>query len=118
MNLKESVSHVLKLITKTAAALVDMSKREELLHNIDMQIEIIQSILDAETETAEFIDSFGLHEINIDAVKDCKTRFIEINQQILIHIQKVQSYGYNLGTIYTAVQLEITTLYKELTLLS
>lgn len=118
MSWEESISHVLKLITKTAAALVDTAKCEELLHNVDMQIELIQSVLDAETETAELIDSFGLHEINVDAVKHCKTRFIEINQQILMHIQKIQLYGYNLGTIYSAVQLEIATLYKELSLLS
>lgn len=118
MNLEESISHVLNLIIKTAAALADMAKCEELLHNIDMQVELIQSVLDAETETAELIDSFGLNEINVDAVKHCKTRFIEINQQILMHIQKVQLCGYNLSTIYTAVQLEIATLYKELTLLS
>lgn len=118
MNLKESVSHVLKLITKTAAALADMAECKELLHNINMQIELIQSILTAEAETAEFIDSFGLHEINVDAVKCCKTRFIEINQKILMHIQKIQLCGYNLRTIYSAVQLEIATLYKELSLLS
>lgn len=118
MNLEESISHVLKLITKTAAALADMAECKELLHNVDMQIELIQSVLDAETETAEFIDSFGFHEINVDAVKRCKTRFIEINQQILMHIQKVQLCGYDLGTIYTAVQLEIMTLSKELNLLS
>ena len=76
------------------------------------------SVLDAETETAEFIESFGLHEINAEAVRHCKTRFIEINQQILVHIQKIQSYGYNLGPIYGTVQLEIATLYKELSLLS
>lgn len=118
MSWEESVNHVLKLITKTAAALADMARCEELLHNIDMQVELIQGVLDAETETAELIDSFGLNEINVDAVKHCKTRFIEINQQILIHIQKIQSYGYNLGTIYNAVQLEILTLSKELSLLS
>ena len=118
MNWEESISHVLKLITKTAAALADMAECKELLHNVDMQIELIQSVLTAETETAELIDSFGLDGINIDAVKHCKKRFIEINQQILIHIQKIQSYGYNLGTIYTAVQLEILTLSKELSLLS
>lgn len=118
MNFEESISHVLKLITKTAAALADMAECEELLHNIDVQTELIQSVLGAETETAEFINSFGFHEINVDAVKDCKTRFIEINQKILMHIQKIQLCGYDLGTIYTAVQLEINTLYKELTLLS
>lgn len=118
MNWEESISHVLKLITKTAAALADMAECKELLHNIDMQVELIQSILTAETETAELIDNFGCHEINVDAVKDCKTRFIEINQQVLMHIQKIQSYGYNLGTIYSTVQLEIATLYKELSLLS
>lgn len=118
MNWEESISHVLKLITKTAAALADMAKCEEILYNVDMQIELIQSVLDAETETAELIDNFGLNEININAVKHCKIRFIEINQQILMHIQKVQLYGYNLGTIYTAVQLEILTLNKELSLLS
>jgi len=118
MSWKESISHVLKLITKTAAALADTAKCEEILHNVDMQIELIQSVLDAETETAELIDSFGLNEINVDAVKHCKTRFIEINQQILMHIQKIQLNGYNLGTIYTAVQLEILTLSKELSLLS
>lgn len=118
MSWEESVNYVLKLITKTAAALADMAECKELLHNIDMQVELIQSILTAETETAELIDSFGLNEINVDAVKHCKTKFIEINQQILMHIQKVQLCGYNLGMIYTAVQLEIATLYKELTLLS
>ncbi|MDE6021191.1 MAG: hypothetical protein K2H01_09405 [Ruminococcus sp.] len=118
MNREESISHVLKLITKTAAALADMAECEELLHNTDMQIELIQSVLTAEAETAELIDSFGADEINIDAVKHCKKRFIEINQQILIHIQKIQLCGYDLDTIYSAVQLEIATLYKELFLLS
>ena len=118
MNWEESISHVLKLIAKTAAALADMAECKELLHNTDIQIELIQSVLTAEAETAELIDSFGADEINIDAVKRCKTRFIEINQQILMHIQKIQLCGYDLGTIYNAVQLEIATLYKELTLLS
>lgn len=115
---EESISRVLDLIARTAAALADMAACEELLHNMDAQSRLIQSILDAEAETAEFIESFGLHEINVDAVRHCKTRFIEINQQILMHIQKIQSYGYNLGSIYGTVQLEIATLYKELTLLS
>ncbi len=118
MNWEKRIGHVLELITKTAAALADAAECEEILHNTDMQIELIQSILNAETETAELIDSFGLNEINANAVKLCKTRFIEINQQILMHIQKIQLYGYNLGTIYSAVQLEIMTLSKELSLLS
>lgn len=115
---EKSINRVLDLITRTAAALADMAECEELLNNVDVQRSLIQSVLDAETETAEFIESFGLHEINVDAVRNCKTRFIEINQQILMHIQKIQSYGYNLGSIYTTVQLEIATLYKELSLLS
>lgn len=114
---EESISRVLDLITRTAAALADMAECEELLHNMDAQSSLIQSVLDAETETAEFIESFGLHEINVDAVKHCKTRFIEINQQILMHIQKIQLYGYNLGTIYATVQLEILTLSKEIAML-
>lgn len=114
---EESINRVLDLITRTAAALADMAECEELLNNIDVQSSLIQSVLDAETETAEFIESFGLHEINAEAVRNCKTRFIEINQQILMHIQKIQSYGYNLGSIYTTVQLEIMTLSKELSLL-
>lgn len=114
---EESIDRVLDLITRTAASLADMAECEELLHNMDAQSSLIQSVLDAETETAEFIESFGLHEINVDAVKHCKTRFIEINQQILMHIQKIQSHGYNLGSICSTVQLEIMTLSKELSLL-
>lgn len=114
---EESISRVLDLITRTAASLADMAECEELLHNMDAQSGLIQSVLDAETETAEFVESFGLHEINVDAVKHCKTRFIEINQQILMHIQKIQSYGYNLGTICSTVQLEILTLSKEIAML-
>lgn len=115
---EESINRVLDLITRTTAALADMAECEEIAHNIDVQNDLIQSIIDAETETAEFIESFGLDEINTEAVRHCKTRFIEINQQILIHIQKIQLHGYNLGPIYSTVQLEIATLYKELSLLS
>ena len=62
----------------------------------------MQSVLEAEAETAAFIEQFGLQELN---------------QKLLLQIQKIQSYGYHLDEIAKAVQLEILTLSKELPLL-
>ena len=55
---EESINRVLDLITRTAATLADMAECEELLNNIDVQSSLIQSVLDAETETAEFIETY------------------------------------------------------------
>ena len=84
---------------------------------IELQSRLMQSVLEAETETAAFIEQFGLQELNLAAVRTCKLQFLEWNQKLLLQIQKIQSYGYHLEQIEQAVQLEILTLSKELPLL-
>ena len=117
MRWDESAELALAAIAKATASIANMLYCEELQHNIAVQSELIRSVLEAEAEAAEFIDSFSLQEINMNAVRSCKIRFLELNQNILLHIQKIQSYGYHLEEIYEAVQLEILTLSKEIALL-
>ena len=84
---------------------------------IDKQIDIIWSVMETEAEVAEYIDNFSFSEINLQAVKNSKVKFIEINQKILMHIQKKQLHGYNLEGVRNTVQLEIETLRKETSLM-
>ena len=107
----------MQMVTKTVAAMAQTVFCADLQDNIELQSRLMQSVLDAETETAAFIEQFGLQELNLAAVRTCKLQFLEWNQKLLLQIQKIQSYGYHLDEIAKAVQLEILTLSKELPLL-
>lgn len=113
----ENIERLLNATTKAVEALVEMVEFEELTHNIDKQIDIIWSVMETEAEVAEYIDNFSFAEVNLQAVKSSKEKFIEINQKILMHIQKKQLHGYNLEGIRNTVQLEIETLRKETSLM-
>lgn len=113
----ENIERLLNATTKAVEALVEMVECEELTHNIDKQIDIIWSVMETEAEVAEYIDNFSFAEVNLQAVKSSKEKFIEINQKILMHIQKKQLHGYNLEGIRNTVQLEIETLRKETSLM-
>lgn len=117
MQLEECMGWTLQMVTKAVAAMAQTVFCADLQDNIELQIRLMQSVLDAEAETAVFIDQFGLQELNLAAVRTCKLQFLEWNQKLLLHIQKIQSYGYHLDEIAKAVQLEILTLSKELPLL-
>lgn len=117
MQLEECMGWTLQMVTKTVAAMAQTVFCADLQDNIGLQSRLMQSVLDAEAETAVFIDQFGLQELNLAAVRTCKLQFLEWNQKLLLHIQKIQSYGYHLDEIAKAVQLEILTLSKELPLL-
>lgn len=113
----ENIERLLNAMTKAVEAFVEMVECEELTHNIDKQIDIIWSVMETEAEVAEYIDNFSFAEVNLQAVKSSKEKFIEINQRILMHIQKKQLHGYNLEGIRNTVQLEIETLRKETSLM-
>ena len=113
----ENIERLLNAMTKAVEALVEMVECEELTHNIDKQIDIIWSVMETEAEVAEYIDNFSFAEVNLQAVKSSKEKFIEINQKILMHIQKKQLHGYNLEGVRNTVQLEIETLRKETSLM-
>ena len=117
MHWNENVERLLNATTKAVEALADMAECEELTNNIDKQIDIIWSVMGAEAEVAEYIDNFSLSEVNLQAVKSSKEKFIKINQKILMHIQKKQLHGYNLEGVRNTVQLEIETLRKETSLM-
>ena len=115
MQLEECMGWTLQMVTKTVAAMAQTVFCADLQDNIGLQSRLMQSVLDAEAETAVFM--FGLQELNLAAVRTCKLQFLEWNQKLLLQIQKIQSYGYHLEEIEQAVQLEILTLSKELPLL-
>ena len=117
MQWNERMGLALYTITKAVAAIEHAVFCEELQDNMEVQMELMRNVLEAQTETAEWIDQYGLQELHLPAVKTCKQRFLELDQELLLHIQKIQSYGYHLEEIYEAVQLEILTLSKELALL-
>lgn len=118
MQWNERMGLALYTITKAVTAIARAVFCEELQDNIEVQAELMRNVLEAQTETAEWIDQYGLQELHLPAVKACKQRFLELNQELLLHIQKIQSYGYHLEEIEQTVQLELITLNKEISLLS
>ena len=118
MQWNERMGLALYTITKAVTAIARAVFCEELQDNIEVQAELMRNVLEAQTETAEWINQYGLQELHLPAVKACKQRFLELNQELLLHIQKIQSYGYHLEEIEQTVQLELITLNKEISLLS
>ena len=81
MQLEECMGWTLQMVTKTVAAMAQTVFCADLQDNIELQSRLMQSVLDAETETAAFIEQFGLQELNLAAVRTCKLQFLEWNQK-------------------------------------
>lgn len=114
----------MKLMQKAAAylsgtawavdSLSEISCSNDLIGQPDTLHKVVVTMLELEQSTADLINDLELDSIAPDDVKTSKQRFISSNERTVIHLEKIQSQGYNFSELITALKLENETLRKEI----
>ncbi len=90
----------------TALSLLVCSDKYSDVDSINVKVKIIDIIINSENNVLDFIDSFGIVEIDVFTVNNCLGKLIKINKQILGYTEKLQSQGYKLAKVIHALKLE------------
>ena len=86
---------------------------DELKDNIEAQYETVRTLIELEQATSEFITGMELDAELPNAVKISKQNFMNINERLIKHLEKIQLQGYNMEQLITTLKLENETLEKE-----
>ena len=87
---------------------------DELKGNVETQYKIAITLIELEQATADFIESTGLDSELPHAVSVSKRKFMNINERLVKHSEKIQLQGYNFSELITTLKLENETLEKEI----
>lgn len=114
MNFLCKAQAYLNSVTSTVNSLCGMVLSDKLQNNIEVQYKIVITLIELEQATADFIDGMELNIELINAVSISKRKFININERLVKHLEKIQLQGYNFSELITALKLENDTLNKEI----
>ncbi|MDE5855140.1 MAG: hypothetical protein K2H19_08795 [Ruminococcus sp.] len=114
MNFLCKAQAYLNSVTSTVNSLCGMVLSDELQNNIEAQYKIAITLIELEQATADFIDGMELNIELLNAVSISKRKFININERLVKHLEKIQLQGYNFSELITALKLENDTLNKEI----
>ena len=113
MNFLCKAQAYLKSVTSTINSLSGMVMSDELKGNVEAQYKITVTLIEFEQEISEFISGVGLDSEIPQSVKISKRKFININERLIKHLEKIQLQGYNAEKLITTLKLENTTLKEE-----
>ncbi len=85
----------------------------ELQGNIETQYKITVELIELEQATSEFIIGMELDAELPNAVRINKQKFMNINEHLIKHLEKIQLQGYHFDNVITTLKLENETLEKE-----
>ncbi len=102
----------LNTITKAVNALCGAATGADL--STGTMLKVISEMKGIEQSTADFITELELAKSAKEAVRSCKRRFIYANNYVIVHLQKIQSQGYDFSEYIEALKLESKTLKEEL----
>lgn len=114
MNFLCKAQTYLNSVTSTVNSLCGMVLSDELKGNVEAQYKIAITLVELEQATADFITDMELDAELPQAVSISKHKFININERLIKHSEKIQLQGYNFDELITALKLENETLNKEL----
>lgn len=114
MNLLCKVQTYLNSVATTVNSLANIAMSDELKNNVDAQYKIIRMVMEWEQTTAEFITVMELDAELPQSVKISKQKFVNINERLIKHLEKIQLQGWNMEQIITTLKLENTTLKEEI----
>ncbi|MDE5772381.1 MAG: hypothetical protein K2I06_12275 [Ruminococcus sp.] len=114
MNFLCKAQTYLNSVATTVNSLVGIAMSDELRDNVDAQYKIIRMAMEWEQTTAEFISEIGLDSELPQSVSISKRKFININERLINHLEKIQLQGYHLEELITTLKLENTTLKEEI----
>ncbi|MDE6538883.1 MAG: hypothetical protein K2K66_01710 [Ruminococcus sp.] len=103
----------LNSVISTVNSLAGMVMSNELQGSIETQYKIIVELLELEQATSEFITGMELDAELPNAVRISKQKFMNINERLVKHLEKIQLQGYHFDKLITTLKLENTTLKEE-----
>ena len=117
MNLLCKAQTYLNSVVSTVRSLAGIAMSDELHDNVDAQYRIIRMAMEWEQTTAEFITVMELDAELPNAVRISKQKFVNINEHLIKHLEKIQLQGWNMEQIITTLKLETETLKEEINFL-
>lgn len=113
MNFLCKAQTYLNSVATTVNSLANIAMSSELKDSVDAQYKIIRMAMEWEQTTAEFITVMELDAELPQSVKISKQKFVNINERLIKHLEKIQLQGYNMEQIITTLKLENNTLKEE-----
>ena len=114
MNFLCKAQAYLNSVVSTVNSLAGMLMSDELHGNIETQYKIAVELLELEQATFEFITGMELDAELPNAVRISKQKFVNINEHLIKHLEKIQLQGYHFDNLITTLKLENTTLKEEI----
>lgn len=113
MNFLCKAQTYLNSVVSTVNSLAGLAMSDELRDNVDAQYKIIRMAMEWEQTTAEFITVMELDTELPQSVKISKQKFMNINERLIKHSEKIQLQGWNMEQIITTLKLENAALKEE-----
>jgi len=113
MNFLCKAQAYLNSVVSTVNSLAGIAMSDELRDNVDAQYRIIRMAVEWEQTTAEFITVMELDAELPQAVSISKRKFININERLIKHLEKIQLQGYRFDELINTLKLENDTLKEE-----
>ena len=114
MNFLCKAQAYLNSVTSTINSLAGMVMSDELKDNIEEQYKTVRTLIELEQATSEFISEIGLDSEIPQSVKISKQKFININERLIKHLEKIQLQGYRFEHMISTLKLENSTLKEEI----
>lgn len=115
MNFLCKAQTYLNSVVSTVNSLAGIAMSDELKDNADAQYKVIRTLIELEQDTSEFITSMELDAELPQSVKISKRKFVNINERMIKHSEKIQLQGYHMEQLISTLKLENATLKEEIT---
>lgn len=113
MNFLCKAQAYLNSVVSTVNSLAGIVMSDELKNNIEAQYKTVKMLIELEQSTSEFISGVGLDSELPQSVKISKQKFMNINERLIKHLEKIQLQGYHFDNVITTLKLENKTLKEE-----
>lgn len=117
MNFLCKAQAYLNSVVSSVNSLAGIAMSDELRDNVDAQYKVIRMAMEWEQTTAEFITVMELDAELSQSVKISKQKFVNINERLIKHLEKIQLQGYHFDELISTLKLETETLKEEINFL-
>ena len=114
MNFLCKAQAYLNSVVSAVNSLAGMVMSDKLQSNVEAQYKITVELFELEQATSEFITGMELDAELPNAIRISKQKFININERLIKHLEKIQSQGYHFDYVITTLKLENDTLKEEI----
>ena len=113
MNFLCKAQAYLNSVVSTVNSLAGLAMSDELRDSVEAQYKVIRMAMEWEQTTAEFITVMELDAELPNAVRISKQKFVNINERLIKHSEKIQLQGYRFDELIHTLKLENETLKEE-----